>query len=82
MYQHRFDIISFVFGLIFAGIGGAFLIAEVTGFEIGRGWVWPVVAIAVGVAILASAIGTRPRTLDRSPASGGAPERSEGEGVD
>jgi hypothetical protein len=53
MNRHPFDAISFITGLLFAGLGVAFMIANISlpDFD----WLWPLVAVALGIAIFASA---------------------------
>jgi tellurite resistance protein TehA-like permease len=57
MEQHRFDILSFIFGALFLGFA-----ASVTwkwnldlGFDVGD-WIFPVAILVIGVALLASGI--------------------------
>lgn len=52
MTRHSFDPISFVTGLIFAGLGVAFMIGNVTLPTLD--WLWPLIAVALGGAIFAS----------------------------
>ena len=52
MTRHSFDPISFVTGLVFAGLGVAFMIGNVTLPQFD--WLWPLIAVALGVAIFAS----------------------------
>lgn len=61
MKQHRFDGVSFVAGIVITAIGALFLLAEVPtdifdSFEDVSDWIWPVVAVAVGIAILVPAL--------------------------
>ncbi len=57
MRTHRFDPISFIFGLGFLGLALLFAIPakplEIYFGGISLGWVWPVLAIAAGLALLA-----------------------------
>lgn len=58
MRRHPFDTLSFLGGLVMTGIGLAFLllpdVGEIVDFLTDAGsWFWPVVFIAIGVAILA-----------------------------
>jgi len=58
MKTHRFDSVSFIAGLLITMIGLAFLIPADPGdvFEIVGNigsWFWPIVFIAIGVAVLA-----------------------------
>ena len=41
---------SIVAGLVFVGIGAAFLIARAGGSDLGVEWVWPVLLIGLGLA--------------------------------
>jgi hypothetical protein len=55
MKQHRFDPLSFVFGLLFLGIGLPMLFSD-SGFTMFRGqWIFPGFLIVVGAVVLASA---------------------------
>lgn len=63
MERHGFDTVSFVFGLIFVGVGALFTVATnpwdlLTGISLG--WLWAVALIAIGVALLVPAL-RRPR---------------------
>jgi len=58
MKLHRFDALSFIFGVLITGIGLLFLVLPDAGDIIDvvtdiSSWFWPSVFIAVGVAILA-----------------------------
>lgn len=70
MKTHKFDGLSFASGLLIALIGLAFLIpadpGDLFGFigDIGD-WFWPVLLIAVGVAVLAP-LASRSNTEDAS----------------
>ena len=79
MKRHRFDIFSFVMGLLFAGSGVAYLINDGRWrFDAGP-WVWPVILLAGGAVVLLSTI--RDERHTRVATSAGAPE-SELTGVD
>jgi hypothetical protein len=54
MRRHEFDPISFVFGMIFAVLGLAFLSGRVDLGDLHLRWLWPVPLIAVGLALLAT----------------------------
>ena len=41
---------TIVAGILFAGIGAAFLVARAGGVDLGMQWVWPVLLIGLGVA--------------------------------
>lgn len=61
MKTHKFDTVSFLSGLVFTAFGLLFLIPNqtddlidyVTGLG---GWVWPVILLGVGIAILVPVI--------------------------
>ena len=53
MKQHRFDVISAGFGALFIWIGLVELIPELS---VPTGVVWPILAVAGGVALLVSAV--------------------------
>ncbi|MDP9341732.1 MAG: hypothetical protein M3Q23_06445 [Actinomycetota bacterium] len=72
MRRHEFDPISFVFGMIFAVLGLAFLSGRVDLGDLHLRWLWPVPLIAVGLALLAT---TRRRDPDRAvPGPATAPQ--------
>jgi hypothetical protein len=41
---------AIVAGVVFAGIGAAFLLARAGGTDLGMEWIWPVLLIGLGVA--------------------------------
>ena len=57
MRTHRFDPVSFIFGLGFLGLALLFALPaepwEIYFGGLSLGWVWPVIAIAAGLALLA-----------------------------
>ncbi len=55
MRRHVFDPVSFVFGMVFATIGLAFLTGRVDLGDLHLGWIWPVPLIALGLALLLTA---------------------------
>ncbi len=61
MKTHRFDAISFVTGLVFLGIGLIYLIPRdvtqiIDVFVNAGSWVWPVLFLTIGVAVLVPAL--------------------------
>jgi hypothetical protein len=57
MKTHKFDTVSFLSGLVFTAFGLLFLIPSQTDDLIEYlaglgGWVWPVILLGIGVAIL------------------------------
>jgi hypothetical protein len=70
MRTHRFDPISFVFGLGFVGLALLFALPaepwEIYFGGLSLGWVWPVVAIAAGLALLAPVLRSGRADPDRS----------------
>lgn len=68
MKRHSFDGLSFIAGLVFAGIGLAFLLApdafETVNIVVELGsWFWALVLIAIGVAVIAPAVARRNEDL-------------------
>lgn len=65
MERHRFDVLSFAFGVIYTLIGLLFLL-PLTPFDlvdmlsISLRWVWPAAILLIGVAILVPLV--RPRS--------------------
>ena len=55
MKRHRIDLLSLFFGLLFAGIGGVFLVGGVDVTDLGADWIWPLPLILAGLMILAAA---------------------------
>jgi len=55
MNRHRIDLLSLFFGLMFAGIGGVFLVGGVDVTDLGADWIWPLPLILAGLMILAAA---------------------------
>lgn len=56
MRRHRFDIFSFVAGLVFAGAGVAYLVNDGRWrFDAGP-WVWPIVLLVGGAVVLLSTL--------------------------
>ena len=71
MKRHPLDTISLVFGLLFAGFGLTFLIAEdpwdlVFG-SFSFGWVLPLIVLAGGAALLVSALRPEAKAITDSP---------------
>ncbi len=72
MKLHRFDALSFVAGLLIAGLGIVFLVLPEPGdiidvlTDLGS-WFWPVMLIGIGAAVLAP-LATR-KTRDEEPES-------------
>jgi hypothetical protein len=57
MRRHELDPLSLVFGLLLTGLGLVFL-ADRVDLAVRARWLWPVLLLGVGVAIL---LGARPR---------------------
>ena len=70
MQRHSFDLVSFIFGVIFTGLGITFLSTEVPALEVNSAWIWPVVLLVIGGAVLATALtGARSRRSVEEPTS-------------
>jgi hypothetical protein len=64
MKRHSIDPLSLVFGLLFAGLGLAFVIARVDITNTDLRWVWPLPLIVLGGLMIA--LGARRSTPDAS----------------
>jgi hypothetical protein len=53
MKRHPLDPMSLVFGLLFAGLGLAFLIARIDIANTSLRWVWPLPLLALGALMIA-----------------------------
>ena len=67
MKDRSFDLLSFVFGLLFVGAAAAHFLDDRFAFSLDTRWIWPVLLIVAGVAVLAGAIRA---TSDRSGRDG------------
>ncbi len=56
MKDRSFDLLSFVFGLLFVGAAVAHFLDDRLAFSLDTRWIWPVLLIVAGVAVLAGAI--------------------------
>lgn len=65
--DRSFDLLSFVFGLLFVGAAAAHFLDDRLAFSLDTRWIWPVLLIVAGVAVLAGAIRA---TSDRSGRDG------------
>jgi hypothetical protein len=67
MRRHELDPVSLTFGFAFSGLGLLFLLGRADQ-AIRLRWIWPVLLLAVGVAILLDVARTRPsHDLDPAP---------------
>ena len=60
MKRHRFDVVSFVFGIMFLGLGftGIYGDEDITFLE--ARWVWPAMLVIAGLSIVAFTVGRTP----------------------
>jgi len=60
--KHEFDLTSFVAGLVFLAIAGAYLVGAFTSVRVDATWVLPLGLVGLGVAGLAGSlrVGLRP----------------------
>ncbi len=65
--DRSFDLLSFVFGLLFVGAAAAHFLDDRLAFSLDTRWIWPVLLIVAGVAVLTGAIRA---TSDRSGRDG------------
>ena len=79
MRPHRTSWSSFVWGVIFAA-AGVLLITNGVSLVTRLDWIGPILLILVALCLFASAVGSRPRSVQTPPATvppapwGGAPE--------
>jgi hypothetical protein len=69
MKVHSFDVLSFLAGLVITAIGLAFLLLPDVGdiidvFTDGSSWIWPVLFITIGVAVLIPLAARSRETVD------------------
>lgn len=69
MKVHSFDVLSFLAGLVITAIGLTFLLLPDVGdiidvFTDGSSWIWPVVFITIGVAVLIPLIASGGEKVD------------------
>lgn len=75
MKRHPIDVVSLVFGLIFVGIAGWWLVYTWLGFSAPFGWVVAVALIVIGtIGLLAAIRPGRGRAERRDDTGGNGPE--------
>ena len=52
MHRHRFDPISFVFGLIFLGLGLTAVVSDEDIAFLEARWIWPALLVTAGLVIV------------------------------
>ena len=77
MERHDFDLISFLFGLLFAGLGAAWLITEESIDPDLAGWFWPLVLIIGGAVVLGSVVSPRRARGDTEHGGSDQPDQSD-----
>jgi len=73
MERHRFDPLSFVFGLLLGALGLAFLVGDLDVGDLDLSWIWPLPLVALGLAMLLAAVrrgGDRDATTPPPEAAG------------
>ena len=71
MRRLHFDLLSFLFGLLFAGVGLALLGGSPARGSVSLAWIGPVVAIGLGILVV---IAARPRPDDAAEEEASAAE--------
>ena len=75
MNRHPFDVLSFLFGLLFTALAGAWLLTEESIDPDLTDWFWPAVLVVGGAIVLASTLRTRgSETIDMGGTSESDPE--------
>jgi hypothetical protein len=67
MERHRFDVISFVFGILFLALAASAAVGEIDLFAVEAKWVMPVALIIAGAAVLVATVPRRRREASESP---------------
>jgi predicted permease len=57
MNRHSLDSISLITGIVFAGLGIAFLTGTLSVVDVRGDWLVPIVLVALGAALAVSAVG-------------------------
>ena len=65
MQGHRFDVVSFFFGILFLGLGLTAVFGDEDIVVLEARWVWPSLLVAAGLAIVAFSL-VRGRRRDRA----------------
>jgi cytochrome c-type biogenesis protein CcmH/NrfF len=81
MQRHRFDPLSFAFGIVIAAIGFWLLAGNVDVTDLRLTWVWPVPLIVLGLLMLVSARRREDRP-EESPAEADASDRAHTQSVE
>ena len=68
MKSHRFDPLSFVFGLVFVGMAAAAVWSDQIDWSIGA-WIFPAAVLVLGIGLLASALRNSVDKADDHPPS-------------
>ncbi len=68
MKSHRFDPLSFVFGLVFVGMAAAAVWSDQIDWHIGA-WFFPAAVLVLGIGLLASALRNSTDNADDNPPS-------------
>lgn len=62
MKRHAFDVVSFLFALVFGALAALYLAAPSLDWDVAGPWFFPVALIVLGVAAIVGAVsGLRPR---------------------
>jgi hypothetical protein len=64
MSTHRFDVTSFVLGLVVVAVAVAYLVGEYTDLRISAAWLFPAALIGLGVAGLLAGVSRSVRSRE------------------
>jgi hypothetical protein len=70
MHRHEVEPLSLIFGVLFTGVGVAFLVDH--GELVRLRWLWPALLLGFGVALLAGVLTRRDRGATPAAATAGA----------
>lgn len=58
MERHRFNPVSFIFGILFIGGAAMHFISDAWDFGIDGRWLWPTLLVVAGIAVVAGSVNT------------------------
>jgi uncharacterized membrane protein len=74
MKRHAFDVVSFLFALVFGALAAMYLAAPSLDWDVAGPWFFPVALIVLGVAAIVGALsGLRPRRHEAAADDPGEP---------
>lgn len=56
MQLHRFNPVSFIFGILFIGAAAAHYVGDAWDLGLDGRWIWPTLLVVAGIAIVAGSV--------------------------